>query len=79
MGSRTQRKFVREFKASDDAGNEYLISEYQDYIINQSLAGNTETVEGLKSFTVRGGGHVNRLDDDTFQAPGDTRRLRRMK
>lgn len=71
------RRFIAEFRATDSDGKEYTVQEFRDYTTHRSLAGNEETIEGLSSFKLVDGGHVNWLGKTDFQIVGNGVKIRR--
>lgn len=64
----TETRRHKEFKAVDEAGNEYIICEYRDFIERVRPFQPSEWVEhGRQYLLLDDGSHVNQIDADTFQ------------
>lgn len=60
-------RHVGQFSAMGGDGRRYTVYEYRDVIDVSSLAGGRATRDGLPSFKLDGGGHVNKLSDTEFR------------
>lgn len=54
------------FDAYDDDGKRYVVHVRRSYINTGDLSG-PGRIEGLPSYQLKGGGTLNRIDDETFE------------
>ena len=76
MDKRT-RELIEQFQAVDDTGAVHTIRVFADVHHITMLDGSQQRVEGMKSYALANGNHVNLEDDGTLVNVHTGRRMRR--
>jgi hypothetical protein len=64
---RLEARHVGEFSATGADGRQYTVHEFRTYTHVAALSGATETLEGMPSFKLADGGHVNKVSNSELQ------------
>ena len=75
--SRKQTRLVEEFQAVGDDGKSYEISVYQEFIDTSIMRNPNKRIPGMQEMTLGDGGHVNWIDENTFQIVSSGQIVRR--
>lgn len=77
MQTRTETRRVGQFTAAGDDGKDYTVIEFRDFIHVTYFDNKRDTTEGLRSFKLPSGHHVNCTDQDNYEIVSTGIKLRR--
>lgn len=62
-----QEREIDRFQVKDEDGTVYEVTEYQEFTEHRTVNGKWIRTDGLKRLNLDDGGHLNRIDENTFK------------